>query len=161
MKTKEDKKTYVIAIIVIILFSAILYAYFSQNDAYATETSSENNDVEFSNAKEINIYKIIRNNNDESQKEEIETKEEVLEFMTKYKTNKDLPKGTIQVLQEGREGLQQISLKKTYKYGELVNEEQIGAKITKASIDKIVEIGDANYSSNYQVKVRRHCLCNC
>ena len=104
---------------------------------------------------------IIRNNNDESQKEEIETKEEVLEFMTKYKTNKDLPKGTIQVLQEGREGLQQISLKKTYKYGELVNEEQIGAKITKASIDKIVEIGDANYSSNYQVKVRRHCLCNC
>ena len=117
--------------------------------------------MEFSNAKEINIYKIIRNNNDESQKEEIETKEEVLEFMTKYKTNKDLPKGTIQVLQEGREGLQQISLKKTYKYGELVNEEQIGAKITKASIDKIVEIGDANYSSNYQVKVRRHCLCNC
>jgi len=153
MKTKEDKKTYIIAIIIIILFSAIIYAYFTKSNAYATETNAENNNVEFSDANEINIYKIIRKNNDKSQKEEIETKEEVLEFMTKYRTNKDLPKGTIQVIQEGREGLQQISLKKTYKYGELIDEEQIGAKVTKASIDKIVEIGDANYSSNYEVKV--------
>ena len=73
--------------------------------------------------------------------------------MTKYKTNNELPKGTIQVIQEGREGLQKISIKKVYENGEVISEEQIDAKVTKASVDKIVEIGGSNYTSNYTVKV--------
>lgn len=73
--------------------------------------------------------------------------------MTKYKTNNKLPKGTIQVIQEGREGLQAITIKKVYENGEIVSEEQLGARVTKASVDKIVEVGGANYSNNYTVKV--------
>lgn len=119
----------------------------------STPTISNSNNIRISNAKEIDINKIIINNTKEVQKEEIETKEEVLEYLTKYKTNPDLPKGTMQVLQEGREGLQQITTKKVYQDGQVVSEEQISAKVTKASIDKIIEIGGANYSSNYKVKV--------
>ena len=160
MKTKDSKKIYIIIGIIIILSSAIIYNHFIKNDSYAVETSNGNNNIKISNAKAINIYRIIAKNNDESKKDEIETKEEVLEFMTKYKVNEELPKGTIQVIQEGREGIQQISIKKVYENGELVSEEQINAKVTKASVDKIVEIGGANYSSNYKAKVRRYCIFN-
>ena len=112
-----------------------------------------NKETVISKAKKIDINKIIENNTKQAPKEEIETREVVLEYLTKYKTNPELPKGTMQVIQEGREGLQQISIKKIYENGQVVSEQQIGAKVTKASIDKIIEIGGAKYSNNYKIKV--------
>lgn len=64
-----------------------------------------------------------------------------------------LPKNTIQVIQEGREGKQEITKKRTYINDEVVSEEQVSIKVTKGSVNKIVEIGTANYTSNYKVKV--------
>lgn len=161
MKLIKNKKIlYIVIILVILLFSVILYINLTRTNTYATETSSVNKDVEFSNAEEIDIYKIIKNNTNKSQKEETQTREEVLEFMTRYRVNKNLPQGMMQVLQEGREGTQQITVKKYYKYGRLMNTEQVEAKVTKASIDKIVEIGGASYSVNKEVQVRRFSICN-
>lgn len=154
MGTKDNKKAYIILIISILLIAIILAVSSAlKNNSYAKETVSENKDIKISKAKNINIYQIIEKNTAETENEQIETTEEVLEFMTKYKTNKDLPKGKIQVIQEGREGIQQISVKKTYINGEVIKEEQIGAKVIKASVDKIVEIGGAGYTSNYKIKV--------
>ena len=156
MKTKENKKIYIFFVFVLIFIAIIFTIIQLKNNSYAKETSIENKNIKISNAKKIDINDIIQNNTIEKEKqdkEEIETTEEVLEFLTKYKTNKDLPKGTMQVIQEGREGIQEISTKKVYKEGQLISEEQISAKVTKASIDKIVEIGGANYSSNYKIKV--------
>lgn len=153
MKTKDNKKIYIfLAFFLILGVSILIVSVVDKSDSYATETTTSNKNVKISNAKDINIYNIILKNAKYSQTEQMETTEETLEFLTKYKTNKDLPKGTIQVIQEGREGIQQISKKKIYKDGELVGEEQVGAKVIKASVDKIVEIGGANYSSNYKVK---------
>ena len=115
--------------------------------------TTNNGNVKISKAKKLDINKIIEKNTQNVQKEEIETREVVLEYLTKYKTNPDLPKGTMQVIQEGREGLQQITIKKIYENGQVVAEQQIGAKVTKASVDKIMEIGGAKYSNNYKVKV--------
>ena len=64
-----------------------------------------------------------------------------------------LPKNTIQVVQEGREGKQEITKKRIYTNGEVTSEEQVSRKITKGSVDKIVEIGTANYTNNYNAKV--------
>ncbi len=163
MKTKENfryKKLYIILGFIIILVIAMIYAVLTKNSSFATNNQqSDNNDlfnddIKISNAKIMNIYKIIeKNNNQERKKEEIENKEEVLEFITKYRTNTDLPQGSMQVIQEGREGLQKISIKKIYIEDELVSEEQIGAVVTKASVDKIVEIGGAKYSSKYDIQV--------
>ena len=153
MDTKENKKIYVILAIFVISVLIILVINATKNSSYAKEVNTENKDLKISKAKEIDIYEIINKNAMSSEKEEIETKEEVLEFLTKYKINKDLPKGTIQVIQEGREGTQQIFVKKIYKEGELIEEKQLQAKVTKASIDKIVEIGGANYTNNYKLKV--------
>lgn len=143
----------IVAIIILLSIIAIYNLIFIENDSYALEANSSYKNVKISEAKKIDIDEIIKNNTNKSKKEEVETKEEVLEYMTRYRTNEELPKGTIQVVQEGREGLQQINIKKVYENEELISEEQIGCKVTKASVDKIVEIGGANYSSNYKVKV--------
>ena len=62
------------------------------------------------------------------------------------------PKGTIQVIQEGREGTQEITTKKVYENGEVVSEEQVGAKVTKAAVNKIVEIGTGSKKTSYKVQ---------
>lgn len=166
MKSKEKTKKHIkftlknlicfLAFVLIILYSIIFYNfYFVKNDvyAYSKETSSNIEEFNVSNANKIDIQEIIDTNTNDGEKEEYNTEEIDLEYITKYKTNATLPKGTIQVIQEGREGKQEVTKKKTYKNDELILEEQIGSKVTKASINKIVEIGTGNKSSNYKVKV--------
>ncbi len=77
-----------------------------------------------------------------------------MEYLTQYRTNKEIPKGISVVVQEGRQGKQEITIKTTYdKDGNQIKEEQTNATITKASANKIIEIGGASYTSNYKVKV--------
>ena len=75
-----------------------------------------------------------------------------MEFTTVYKNNNKLPKGTIQVVQEGRDGKQETITKKFYEGDILVNE-VINSNILIASVNKVVEIGTAGFSSDYKVKV--------
>lgn len=100
----------------------------------------------------MNLDEIVNNNTQNKQKEEYITEEVELEYITIYQTNSNLSKGVIQVIQEGREGKQQITKKKTYENGEIISEEQVNSKITKAAVNKIVEVGTNNYKSNYKVK---------
>lgn len=143
-----------LTIILSILYVIIFYNYFfGRNNSYAKETSVEVEETKISKAKEIKIEEVIEKNVSKGKKEEYIVQEEVLEYITKYRNNSELPKGKIQVVQEGREGKQEITTKKTYQNDELILEEQVSSKVTKASIDKIVEIGTGNYKNNYKIKV--------
>ena len=173
MKTKENKIKITLKTIICISFGffIILYTimfwnmYFPINKSYAKETvasqkqeniEKENikNNEEISNANKIDIEQIINDNTNNGQTEEITKREEMLEYLTQYRTNKDIPKGISVVVQEGRLGKQEITIKTTYDKDEnKISEEQINATITKASANKIIEIGGANYTSNYKVKV--------
>ena len=149
---------YFFASIIILLYGVIFYNhYIIQDDVYAKETSvnmeQEEKPLIISEANDINLEEIISKNVGQDRKEEYSVEEIDLEYITKYKNNNSLPIGTIQVLQEGREGKQQITKKTIYEKGEIVGEEQVGSKITKASVDKIVEIGTNRYSSTYKAKV--------
>ena len=141
--------------IIVILYMVIFYnRYIAPKDVYAKENEEQSIEVlKISNAEPIDINEFIEKNAKEGTKEEWTTEDVELEYMTRYKNNASLPKGTIQVVQEGREGKQQITNKLTYQNGELISEEQVSAKIIKASLDKIVEVGTGNYKSNYKVKV--------
>ena len=140
--------------IISLLYCIIFYNYyFGRNTVYAKEASSTVEKTKISQAQEINLEEILAQNVKEGQKEEYKTEETVLEYITKYRNNNQLPKGQMQVVQEGREGKQQITTKSTYQNGELIGEEQVSCKVTKASVNKIVEIGTANYTRNYKPKV--------
>ncbi len=144
-----------LAFLISLLYCVIFYNYyFGRNQVYASEALSyEVQNISISKAQKINLEEIIEQNAKEGKKEEYIVEETVLEYITKYRNNNRLPKGQMQVVQEGREGKQQITTKKTYEKDELIAEEHVSSKVTKASVNKIVEIGTANYSSNYKVKV--------
>ena len=165
MKTKEKKQKkvkitiknliYFLIFIVFLLYSILFYNLYFTKKVYATEeTVSENTEeVKISQAEEINLEEIILQNTEDEQREEYEVKEEILEYITTYRTNTNIPKGVVQVVQEGRQGIQEVTIKKTYKDEKFIREEQVSQKITKASINKIVEIGGGAGTSNYTVKV--------
>jgi len=162
MKSKEKNKKVKITLKTIIFsafaFFILLYMfmfyniYFPINKSYAKETDTNPEETRISNANKIDIDEVINTNTDNGQTVQITQKEEVLEYLTEYRTNKTLPKGVSYVVQEGRQGTQNITIKSTYKDGELLSEEQVGASVIKASYNKIIEIGGASYSSNYKVK---------
>ena len=162
LNSKENKIKKLLKYIIFLLIGFILIlniivlysAYIPTNKTYAKEAYSETeNEINISNANEIDIDKIMNENTENGQTEQIITKEEVLEYLTQYKINKEIPKGISYVTQEGINGKQQIIIKEIYdSQGNFVKEEQIGTKIIKASSKKIIEIGGANYTSNYKVK---------
>ena len=154
MKAKDKKKHIKITLkniitflvfIISLLYSVIFYNYyFARGNVYASEVIAEVEKTKISQAPEINLEKIIQQNAEEGQKEEYTVEETTLEYITKYKNNPNLPKGNIQVIQEGREGKQEITTKKIYQNKELIKEEQVSCKVTKAAINKIVEVGTSN-----------------
>lgn len=144
-----------LAFIISLLCGVIFYNYsFKKNNVYASEMiQNEIQEIKISGAQEINIEEIISQNKQEGRREEYLVEEMTLEYVTKYRNNASLPKGQMQVVQEGREGKQEIIIKRTYQQEALVAEETVGSKVKKAAVNKIVEVGTANFTSNYKVKV--------
>lgn len=145
---------YTCIFLLILIYMTIFYnIYFVSNETYAKETISETEEAKFSSANEVDLNSIIEQNSKPGQIEEILQEETVLEYLTDYRTNPEVPKGISYVVQEGRQGTQKITKKRIYQEGELISEEQISAVVTKASLTKIVEIGGGSYTVNYKVKV--------
>ena len=150
----NKKLIYIIFIISIILCMGTVFVFIAldKKETYASvipiEETTEKQDVQ-----QLNIDELLEENTKGILTEEILTEEIDLEYITRYQDNDRLPKGMIQVVQEGRDGIQQIITKKTYIGEELVEEEITGTKITKSSIDKIVEIGTGPYKNNYKIQI--------
>ncbi len=143
-----------LAFIISLLYVVIFYdRYFVKNNVFARETNSDTSEVKISKASQVDIDDLLDIKEDNENKEEYSVEEVDLEYITKYRNNPKLPKNTIQVVQEGREGKQQITNKKTYENGQVVKEEQVSIKITKAAIDKIVEVGTGSSTTVYKAKV--------
>ena len=164
MNAKDKKKRhikislkniiYLCLFFIILLYSIIFYNLYFSKEVFASDNTERNEEkVRISNASEINIEEIIDKNTNNGRKEEISVHEETLEYITKYRTNNKLPKGMVQVVQEGREGKQEITTKKVYEKEQLIEEKQISSKITKASVNKIVEVGNGKKIASYNVKV--------
>ncbi len=162
MKTKEDRIKITLKTIIYISFAffgvifLILFChmYFPMVKIYAKEVVAEQDgEVEISEADKIDVYEIIDRNTTSNNVEQITKKEEILEYITQYRVNKEIPKGISYVVQEGREGIQEIITKKVLDENEnILSEEIVKTNVIKASCNKIVEIGEAEYTSNYKVK---------
>ena len=153
MKTKEinNLKAFLIIICILIFLVIICTGVVYVKKVVAvnnitTETVQYqlNEDFEYSMAEDINIDEIIKNNlkTNTKNKEEIVVSEEELEYTTKYQNNNELYIGITKISQEGRKGIQTITTKVQYdEEGNEISREQISAIVTKASLDKIIDIG--------------------
>lgn len=153
---------YFIAGVIILFYVYTFYhLYFGQNISYAKseikeetkEASVTPETVKISQAEDVDIDDFINQNLKPGYKEEIIQEEEILEYLTTYRTNPDIPKGISYVVQEGRKGTQKITIKKVYQDDQLINEERIGAVITKAALHKVVEVGGRKSTTIQKVKV--------
>ena len=144
-----------VSIIAIAVVIAIIFGiYITKNISYASEENTKTVAVEVpitpqDKSKKINIEEIVENNTKEQKIEVLEEQEIDVEFTTQYIENNSLAKGKIQVLQEGVDGKQNAVLKNIYEGENLISSIQVSSRITKASVDKIVQVGTAAYSNNY------------
>lgn len=151
----KNKKTkfIILSLIVLLIIGLFVVLDILKKTVYAsTQEVLENTILNINeDINEINIKEIIERNNNTSNKQEIIVEEVDLEYTTKYQNNNELSKGSLQVLQEGRTGKKEVTVKNTYnETGELIASEEIQSRILKASIDKIVEIGTSNYTNIYK-----------
>lgn len=144
---------FVISLIIIVILSALIYVIISKNQvAYAYSSVSEEK-VSMKEFDEVDIYQYIVKNVEATETEEIIKENIDLEYTTTYIEDPTLASGVLNVVQEGRDGIQEVIVKKKYIDGNLMSEEIVKNKITRATINKIVKIGTAPYSSNYEAKV--------
>lgn len=138
----------ILIVLITVLFLIKIFSTSKEVNAFSKE------DFEIVvNNNPINIKQILKDNTSSQITEEMVLEEIDLEYTTEYKNNSSLPKGTIQVLQEGRDGRQNAVIIKKYENGELISEELVAENLIKASVNKIVEIGTGAGTNNYKAKV--------
>lgn len=139
--------------LILFSFTKLYDRYFGKNNVYARETNATLESIKISNAKKINFDEIVVIDDTNLNQEENIIEEVDLEYITKYRNNSKLPQNTMQVVQEGRTGKQEITYKKIYENGKLIGKEQIAIKVTKAAIDKIIELGTGENVINKQAAI--------
>ena len=141
LKKKNKKIAICISLIAMFLISGIMYISADKQVAYATKAEASNKNIKISNVSKINIQDFINQNSKTGNTEQIVNETIEIEYITEYVENNELPTGIIQVIQEGRTGVQQNTIKKTYDNQIEIRSEQLSTNIIKSPINKIVEIG--------------------
>ena len=145
-----------VVVLVIIFVLGIIIAETNITKEIVVQENENSQEIEWFEEKYYNtvdINDIIQNNIEDEIKEVIETKIVELEYETQYQTNPILPKGKVQVLQQGENGKQELIIRKQYKGEELIIDEQIGRRIVNPTVDRIVEVGTSTYYDSYKIKV--------
>lgn len=146
----------IVGILEIIFVSGIFLIKYQVAKDVVTQSTVGAQEIEWLNEEYegiIDLNDIIKENLDNQIKEVIETKVVELEYETQYQDNASLPKGKVQVLQQGQDGKQELIIKKQYKGEELLSDEQIGRKIVTPAVDRIVEVGTSSYYDKHKIKV--------
>ena len=138
MNSKEKRIFIILIGFLIILILFYIFSNFNKKIVYAN--NQEDTNIKFSNAQNFDIDEIIKENN-KINSEQIITEEINLEYITQYENNNELPEGTIQVIQEGRTGKQQITKKITIDENGEKHEEEISSITITSSANKIVQVG--------------------
>ena len=138
----------------LLILSTIIYVIVTSNQiVYASTEVAQVQQVHMQEHEQVDIYQYIVTNVESIQSEELIVESFDLEYTTTYIEDASLANGLLQIVQEGRDGTQEVTVKKKYINGELISEEVVKTKVTKAPINKIVKIGTASYSSKYKAKI--------
>ena len=147
MKLKQKKILIIIMFLIIVILFVIIFKDFFGKTVYA---NTENSNIRFSNAMNIDIEEIVKQNS-KINLEQIVTEEINLEYITQYENNNELPLGVMQVIQEGRTGKQQITKKITVDQSGEKHEEEISSIIVRSPANKIVQVGTNKNKKEYKI----------
>ncbi len=100
----------------------------------------------------INLPELLEKNAGTPTKKTLDVDEVDLDYTTEYVENNELPTGTIQVKQEGTDGLQKMVIIRNYEGSEYTSEERIRGEVIQEATNKLVEIGTGEGVNNYTPK---------
>lgn len=103
------------------------------------------------NNSSINIIEILCENTNTTKRKEIILEERSIAFTTSYKENSLLPKGEEIILQEGKNGLEEVFVIKTFEQYELINEEITRNILISDYVEQIIEIGTSEFLAKYKI----------
>lgn len=150
---KKEKAIAIITIAALICVFCIAVAFMTSSKqtvyALAEERYVQADDLKT----EIDVMNLLADNTKIAYREEYTSEPIDLEYITTYEENSSLPKGMVQVMQEGRDGLQIVTTKNVYEGEDLVRKEETSRKIIKSAVNKIVQVGTGKYKSNYKIQV--------
>lgn len=166
----KKRKIIIISLIVIIILAALILTGFVLRKSLAKaekvdEEVSELNEEDIEKQEEkqglsieknmdvLDVKNILNENTKNVETKTLVVDEIDLDYKTIYKENANLAQGMIKTIQEGIDGSQQVIIVKTYSGSEYIGEERLTSRVTKGSIDKIVEIGTGKEVYSYKVKV--------
>lgn len=139
---------------ILLILSMIIYVIITNNqNVYAVSNVSQMQEVQMEEYSEIDIYQYIVTNVEAVVTEEIIIETIDLEYTTTYEEDASLAKGVMQVVREGRDGVQEVTTKRKYVEDVLISEETISNKITRQPINKIVKLGTSSYTNKYKAKI--------
>ena len=161
----KKRRLIIIILIVIIALAALILTGFAikkslaNTNSVVTNISEDNKEIQKQelsiekNKDILDIKNIINENTKNVETKTLVVDEIDLDYTTVYKENPNLAQGMIKTIQEGIDGSQQVIIVKTYSGSEYIGEERLTSRITKGSIDKVVEIGTGKEVYSYKVKV--------
>ncbi|MBR3153061.1 MAG: G5 domain-containing protein [Clostridia bacterium] len=163
IQTKEDVRrvrliVYSGLIVILIFLSVICYRSFKVSEAADTNEPEKEVKIEpkalsmEENESILDISSILKDNTKSPLKSSLITEQVDLDYNTDYKNNSELPQGTMQVIQEGIDGVQEIVIVKKFQGDEFISEERVGSKVIKNAVNKVVEIGTGSGVNNYKPK---------
>lgn len=146
-------KLSVIFIIIAVIVSIVLLSISYNFTAYGKEDETVETTVKSfeTNQKTLDLNQIISTNIDNGTIKETVNEQRDIAFTTKYQSIDTLPKGEEQTAQEGINGKNQVIAVRTYKNGELTDENIVQTTVISEPVEKLVNIGTSEFLAKYQV----------
>ena len=136
--------TVFIVVILIVIFMSMTNKIFAFGNS---KEKLEALDQFESNKNAINMIEIRSKNTEKVRSQLVFIDERDLDFTTVRRTNDELPKDEIKVVQQGKKGKEQISIKKVFENDELIEEDMITNCILEGPVAEILEIGTKEVST--------------
>lgn len=140
----------ILGVLFLVLFATSIHGNYifatTEKEKVAINTFEQNEDA-------IDIMNVISNNISELTTKEIVTKEEPINYTTRYIDNHKLPKGEEKILQPGKFGKKELTIIKTYENGNVIEENIINEKIEQNPVELVIELGTSEFLFNKKVHI--------
>lgn len=137
-----------------ILFLVLFFSSIHSNYIFATTEKEKIAIKDFEkNEQPLDMMEIVSRNVSDLLKKEIVTDEISVDFETIYNENNQLPRDEEIVIQEGINGLSEVTIIKTFENDELLDENVISVVQKELPVNRIIERGTSDYLKNVQAHI--------
>ena len=149
---RDNIKLIFIVLVVLLTFSMFSSNYIFAKDLEVDEVKQAIGIYE-ENLEPKDVYGIISSNISSTYQKEIFDREEEIEFEIEYISNKDMPDGETNLIQEGLGGLKKVTYVRSFENDQMIEENSIGEVILNYPQKEIIEIGSSQVLKDLKIHI--------